>query len=52
MKISKYKVKCSFCGFEYEVYSSDTSEEFLKELKDCPFGKEADVELVEVQNDD
>lgn len=52
MKISKYKVRCKFCGFAYEIYSSDSSEEFISELKDCPCGKEAEVELVEVSNDD
>ena len=52
MKPNKYKVICKFCGFRYEIYSSDTSEEFMNELKDCPCGNEADIEMVEVQNDD
>ena len=42
-----YKVKCNKCGFEYEVFSSNTSEEFLKELKECPCGAEAEVEVSE-----
>ena len=47
MKINRYEVKCGACGFEYVMFSSDTSEEFMEELKDCPCGNEADVELVE-----
>ena len=52
MKLNRYEVKCGACGFEYVMFSSDTSEEFMEELKDCPCGNEADIEMLEAQNDD
>ena len=49
MKIFHYEVKCNNCGFEYTITTSDNSEEFINELKDCPCGEEAEVKIEEVE---
>jgi hypothetical protein len=38
-----YKVECPNCGFEYSLATNDA--EIVEELKQCPCGHEANVEV-------